>query len=173
MILLKLFMVFSKIGLFAVGGAYSFLPLVEREVVQNHHWLEESELLDAIGIASIFPGAISIKLATYTGYNVAGIPGAIVANFGNLFAPVLFITLASFAYSKYKDIPFVDSSLKMVQCAVFAMIIAVAARLLNKSDICQVKYLLAIAASFILFFCTRIHPAFIIVGAGLFGALLG
>ncbi len=38
MVMLKLFMVFSKIGLFAFGGAYSFLPLIESEIVQNHHW---------------------------------------------------------------------------------------------------------------------------------------
>ena len=82
MVILKLFMVFTKISLFAFGGAYSFLPLIQTEVVQNHHWLDESEFLDVAAITKLFPGAISIKFATHTGYKVAGIPGAIIASFG-------------------------------------------------------------------------------------------
>ncbi|MHC4720497.1 MAG: chromate transporter, partial [Planctomycetota bacterium] len=89
MVLLKLFVTFLRIGFFAFGGAYSFLPLVEREVVENHQWLEKGEFLEVLGIVKVVPGAISIKFATYTGYKVAGVPGAIVANIANLLPPVL------------------------------------------------------------------------------------
>lgn len=173
MVIFKLFTVFSKIGLFAFGGAYSYLPLIEREVVQNNRWLDKPEFLEVLGMVRIFPGAISIKFATYTGYKVAGVPGAIVANFANLLPPVLFITLASLLYSKYKNIPFVKASLEMVQYAVFAMVIAVAIQLVDKSNVFQLKYMIVIAASFALFLCTRIHPAFIIISAGVLGAMLG
>ncbi len=172
MVMLKLFLVFSKIGLFAFGGAYSFLPLIEREVVQNHHWLDKPEFLDVVGIARMFPGAISIKFATYTGYKVAGVPGAIVANIANLLPPVLFIMLASLLYSRYKDIPFVKAGLEMVQYAVFAMIIAVAVQLVDKSHIFQLKYVVIIAGTFALFLCTKLHPALIIIGVGALGAIL-
>ena len=173
MVMVKLFIVFSKIGLFAFGGAYSFLPLIENEVVKNHRWLDRPEFLEVVGIAKVFPGALSIKFATYTGYKVAGVPGAIVANIANLLPPVLFIMLASLVYSKYKDIPFVKASLEMVQYAVFAMIIAVAIQLVDKSHVFQLKYMVVIAATFALFLCTKIHPAFIIIAAGALGAMLG
>ena len=172
MILFELFWAFSKIGLFAFGGAYSFLPLIEAEVVQNHHWLGRPEFLEVLGIARIFPGAISIKFATYTGYKVAGVPGAIAANFGNLLPPVLFIVLATLVYSKYKDVPFVKGSLGMIQYAVFAMIIAVAIQLVDKSHVFQLKNLFVVVASFMLFVLTKVHPAFIIIGAGVLGAIL-
>ncbi len=172
MILLKLFLAFSKIGLLAFGGAYSFLPLIEAEVVQNHHWLDKPEFLEVLGIARIFPGAISIKFATYTGYKVAGVPGAIAANLGNLLPPVLFIMLATLVYSKYKDIPFIKGGLEMIQYAVFAMIIAVAIRLVDKSQVFQLKNLFVVVASFMLFALTKVHPAFIIIGAGVLGAIL-
>ncbi len=172
MVMLKLFMVFSKIGLFAFGGAYAFLPLIESEVVQNHHWLDKPEFLDVVGIARMFPGAISIKVATYTGYKVAGIPGAIVAKIANLLPPVLFVMLASLLYSRYKDIPFVKAGLEMVQYAVFAMIIAVAVQLVDKSHIFQLKYVVIIVGTFALFFCTKLHPALIIIGVGALGAIL-
>ncbi len=168
----KLFMAFLKIGLFAFGGAYSFLPLIQTEVVQNHHWLNESEFLEVAGITKLFPGAISIKFATYTGYKVAGIPGAIIANIANLLPPILFMMVASLLYSRYKDIPFIKAGFEMVQYAIFAMIIAIAIQLVDKSQIFQLKYLLIIIASFGLFFYVKVHPAFIIVATGILGAVL-
>ncbi len=61
----------------------------------------------------------------------------------------------------------------MVHYAIFAMIIAVAIQLVDKTQVFQLKYLLVVVASFVLFFLTKIHPAFIIIGAGLLGAMLG
>jgi chromate transporter len=173
MVLLELFIAFLRIGLFAFGGGTSFLPLIEREVVQNHHWLDRPEFLEVLGITRVVPGAISIQFATYTGYKVAGVPGAIVANFANLLPAVFFIILASLVYSKYKDVPFIKVGLQMVQYAIFAMIIAVAIQLVDKTQVFQFKYLFVIIASFVLFMITKIHPAFIIIGAGLLGAMLG
>ena len=173
MVLLKLFIAFSRIGLFTFGGAYSFLPLIEREVVQNHHWLDKPEFLEVLGLVSALPGAVSVKFATYTGYKVAGVPGAVVANFANLLPPVLFIMLASLVYSKYKDIQFIKAGLEMIRYAVFAMIIAVAIQVVDKSQIFQLKYLLVIIASFVLFMIAKVHPAFVIIAAGLLGAMLG
>ncbi len=172
MVMLKLFMVFSKISLFAFGGAYTFIPLMERELVQNQQWLEKAEYLEIIGITKLFPGAISIKFATYTGYKVAGVPGAIVANIANMLPPVLFVVLASMLYSKYKDIPFIKAGFEMVQYAVFAMLIAVAIQLVDKSQIFQLKHIIIIIASFGLFFYVKVHPAFIIVATGILGAVL-
>src|SRR3989338_1337438 len=111
MIILKLFLSFLKVGFFAVGGAYSFLPLIEKEVVQKYQWLSQEEFLEVLGMVKIFPGAISIKYATYTGYKVGGIWGAIAANTGNFLAPALLIGLASFLYIRYKNIPALKNAL--------------------------------------------------------------
>ena len=172
MILLKLFVAFFKIALFAFGGAYSFLPLTESELVQNQHWLGKAEYLDIVGITKLFPGAISIKFATYTGYKIAGVPGLIVANIANLLPPVLFVIFASLLYSRYKDIPFIKAGFEMVEYAVFAMIIAVAIQLVDKSQIFQLKHIIIIIASFGLFFWAKVHPAFIIIASGILGAML-
>jgi len=128
--------------------------------------------LEVLGIARVVPGALSIKFATYTGYKVAGIPGAVVANLANLLPAVVFIMIALLVYSKYKDVPFIKTAMEMVQYAVFAMIIAVAIQLVDKTQVFQLKYLFVIAVSFSLFFLTKIHPAFIIVAAALYGGLI-
>jgi chromate transporter len=172
MILLKLFLVFLRIGFFAIGGAYSFLPLMEKELVQNYQWLDKPEFLEVVGMSQMFPGAISIKFATYAGYKVAGVPGIIVANVANLLPPALCMILASLVYAKYRDIPFVKAGLEMVRYAVFAMIIAIAIHLLDRSQAIQLKYLIVIVVSFALFTLTKLHPAIIITGAALYGGLL-
>ena len=172
MILFKIFIAFSKISVLAFGGAYSFLPLIEHEVVENHHWLDKSEFLEIAGLTKLFPGAISIKLATYTGYKVAGVPGVLIANFANLLPPILLIMLISLVYSKYKDIPFIKAGLVMIQYAVFAMIISIAFQLVDRQHIFEPKYLFVIVLSLALFLFTKVHPGFIILGAGLLGAIV-
>ena len=172
MILLKLFLVFFKVGLFAIGGAYSFLPLVEQEVVQGQRWMSKSEFLEVTGMVEIFPGAISIKFATYTGYQVAGIPGAIIANIANLLPPVLFIMMASLVYSRYRDAPRIGAALQMVRYAVFAMIVAIAIRLVDKGHLLEPKVLLVVAVSFLLLTLTKTHPALVIIGAAVFGGMV-
>ncbi len=169
MVLIDLFLAFLRIGLFAVGGAYSFLPLIEKEVVQKYQWLTRAEFLDTLGMVKIFPGAISIKFATYVGYKIAGIPGALVANVGNLLAPVFLIIFASLLYTRYKNLPGVSSAFNMIQLAVFAMIIAVAFQLINIGQLIQPKNLVIVVVSFGLFMFTKIHPALILMGMGLFG----
>lgn len=172
MILLKLFFVFLRVALFAVGGAYSFLPLMEKEIVNNYHWMEKSEFLEVVGMAELFPGAISIKFATYTGYKVAGIPGVIVANLANLLPPLLLMVIVSLFYSRYKNVPIVKAALEMVRYAVIAMIIAIAVKLVDKNNIVQLKYIIVVGISLALFVLTKIHPAFIIIGAALYGGII-
>ena len=170
--LLNLFLAFLRIGLFAIGGAYSFLPLIEKEVVDKYHWLAKSEFLDVLGVSKIFPGAISVKFATYTGYKIAGVPGAILANLGNVLGPASLIIFASALYAKYKDLPSVQGAFHVIQLVVFSMILAVAFQLLNTSQALQLKNLSIIIISFLLFSFTKLHPAIIIIAAGLIGAFL-
>lgn len=171
MVLIKLFISFFKVGLLAIGGAYSFIPLLEREVVEKYNWLTKEEFLDILGIVKVFPGAISIKYATYTGYKLAGIFGAIAANLGNLLAPVILVLFASVFYIKYRNLPAAIRAFNMIQLAVFSMIIAVAFQLVNPNQLLNLKHLIIILASFALFIYTKIHPALIIIAAGILGIL--
>ncbi|MCQ9206559.1 MAG: chromate transporter [Omnitrophica bacterium] len=172
MVLVRLFLAFFRIGLFSIGGAYSFLPMIEREVVERYSWLAKEEFLDIMGFSRVFPGAISIKFATYTGYKIAGIPGVIVANFGNFFAPAAMIILLSAVYAKYKDLPRIKSAFGMLHLVVFALIIAVAFKLINVNHLIQLKGFLTVVIAFILFTYTKVHPALIITAAALIGLFL-
>lgn len=171
MILINLFLVFLRVGLFAIGGAYSFLPLIEREVVQRYHWLTQEEFFDITGITQVFPGAISIKYATYTGYKIAGIPGVILANLGNIFVPALLMIFASVLYTRYKDSFIGKGAFDAIRLAIFAMIIAVAFKAIDIRSLIQIRSLLIIVISFFIFIYTRIHPAIVIILVGILGAV--
>ncbi len=171
MIYLQLFLSFFKIGLFAIGGAYSFLPLTEREIVEKYHWLSRAEFLDVSGFVKIFPGAISVKYATYTGYKTGGILGVIIANFANLLAPACFVIFASVLCNKYKDIPRVKAVFKIVQVTVFAMIIATAFQTIELNQLKSWFSIVVIITAFCLFIYTKIEPAFIIIFSGILGFL--
>jgi chromate transporter len=172
MILIKLFIVFLRVALCAIGGAYSFLPLMEKELVNNYHWLDKNEFLDVVGMSELFPGAISIKFATYAGYKVAGVPGIIVANFANLLPPLLLMLLVSLVYAKYKHIDIVKGALEMARYAVIALIVGIAIKMVKVDNLKQFKYIIVIIISFAFFTLTKIHPAFIIIGAALYGGIM-
>ena len=172
MIYWQLFLAFFKIGLFAIGGAYSFLPLTEREVVERYHWLSPSEFLEISGIVKMFPGAISVKYATYVGSKMAGVGGAVVANIANLLAPVVLVLAATALYKKYRDAEPVGGAFRAVQLAVFALIIAAAFKTVQPQMLMRGPALVLVAVAFSFFMYTKVEPMFIILAAALLGAFL-
>ncbi len=145
------------------------MPLTEREIVEKYHWLSKAEFLDVSGLVKIFPGAISVKYATYTGYKTGGILGVFIANFANLLAPACFVIFSSVLCNKYKDIPRVKAVFKIVQVTVFAMIIATAFQTIELSQLKSWFSIVVIITAFCLFIYTKIEPAFIIIFAGILG----
>lgn len=171
MTLIELFLTFFKIGSLSIGGAYSFLPMIEKEVVQNRAWMNSEEFLEVMGMVQIFPGAISIKYATYTGYKVAGIPGAIAANLGNMITPAVIIIFASYLYQTFSKYPMVDKAFKGIQFAVIGMIAAVAWQYGSKMSL-EWKGGLIMVLSLLLILIFKVHPAIVIGLAAVFAIIL-
>lgn len=173
MIYLKLFWAFVRVAFFSIGGTYSFLPMMEREIVDNYQWLERGDFLNIMGIVRMLPGAISVQFATYVGYKVAGLMGAICAILGNTLPPALFILPALYLYNKHKDIIWLKNGFDMVKVAISALIIIVVLKTIDYKLIINPKGLIILVATILLFLLTKIHPAFIIAGAYMFGVLYG
>lgn len=169
--LINLFLAFLKVGSFSFGGAYSLIPLIEKEVVNNHQWLSHDEFLRVLGMVEIFPGAISIKFATFTGYKTAGILGAIAANLGNIFTPAILILFSTYIYSLYEKNILVNKAFDGIKYAVIGMIAAIMYQYAVKNgNNWQEFVLLAIGASLIIFF--RLHPAYVVIIAAVIGILI-
>lgn len=78
-----------KIGLFSIGGGMATLPFL-MDLTNKYDWFTASELTNMVAISESTPGPVGINMATYAGYNAAGVPGAIVATLA-LTAPALII----------------------------------------------------------------------------------
>lgn len=102
MILLKLFLVFLKIGLFTVGSGYSMLVLAQQYVVDNYHWLTIEEFNDVVSLGEVTPGPIIVNLATFVGTRVAGWKGAVFATAGLVAIPFIGIYLLCLNYDKIR-----------------------------------------------------------------------
>jgi chromate transporter len=168
--LIKLFLSFLKVGSLSFGGAYSLLPVIENETVRNHAWLTNDEFLKVLSMVEIIPGAISIKFATYTGYKVAGIPGVIAANLGNLTTPVILISLAAYFYSYIENHDYVKNALNGVKFAILGMILAIVYQYMIKSYDDWLGFLF-LAAGFILTVFLRLNPVYIVAITG-FAAII-
>ena len=169
--LINLFWAFLKVGSFSFGGAYSLIPLIEKEVVANHQWLTKDEFLKVLGLVEVFPGAISIKFATYTGYKSAGIMGAIAANLGNMLTPALLILLTSYFYAMYEKHELVNKAFNGIKYAVIGMIGAIMYQYAVKNGSnWQAFIMIAVGASLIILF--KLHPAYVVMIAALIGILI-
>lgn len=90
----KLFLFFFRTGLLVFGSGLVIVPFLKTYVVDQYHWLGNREFLDSVAIGMISPGPVVIS-ATFVGYLLNGIPGAVAASIG-IFAPaVLFTVLAT------------------------------------------------------------------------------
>ncbi|HHX13806.1 MAG TPA: chromate transporter [Clostridiales bacterium] len=89
--LLKLFLIFFRIGLFSFGGGYAMLPLIYQSI-QEFNLMDEEEFSNLVALSQVTPGPIAINAATYVGFQYAGIAGATVATIG-VVAPSFILAL--------------------------------------------------------------------------------
>ncbi len=183
-----LFFEFFKTGLFAVGGGLATVPFL-RDMGASYGWITEAELANIIAIAESTPGPIGVNAATYIGYVVCGIPGAIIATIGLVTPSVIIIVLIAKVIKKYYDSYLVQSLFKSLRPAAIGLITAAGFSLLLVA--------LGVKANFLRFtfsadwssllklgiFCVfaffafwkktaKIHPLFFILAGGTIGAVL-
>ncbi len=124
MIHLQLFLCFLQVGMFAIGGGYVAIPLIQNQVVVLNPWLTMREFTDLVTIAEMTPGPIVVNAATFVGIHIAGIPGALIATFASILPSLLIVSLLSYIYAKYHSLSLLQSILNGLRPAVVALIAA-------------------------------------------------
>lgn len=125
MIHLQLLWVFFRVGLFTIGGGYAMLPLIQAEI-ENRGWITASEFVDMIAIAEMTPGAVGVNTATFVGYRLAGLAGALVATTGIALPSLIMVLIISTALDRFRDHPTVEAVLTGIRPVVAGLIASAA-----------------------------------------------
>lgn len=190
MTVLRLFLEFLKIGMFSVGGGMATLPFIYA-LSEKTGWYSVQEIADMLAVSESTPGPIGINTATYVGYKVAGVPGALAASVGIIIPGLLLVIIIMTVLNKFRDNKYVNGAFYGLRPASIGLIIA-AGLLVAKItlltlpqyqethallDLFNWKALLL--AAFLLVFTRYIkqtknlHPIFFIAASALIGIVFG
>ena len=172
MSLWKLYLMFLKIGSMMIGGGYSMLPLLIRELVERNRIITEDELTDFMAVAQCTPGVIAINTATFVGYKVKRIRGAIVASLGVITVPLILIILIAAVLQSLAQFPIVAHIFAGIRLAVCALITASVYKLFKKSVTNVTTFVLFLLA-FLFGAIGGVSPVFIVLGAAIVGLAWG
>lgn len=172
MILLRLFLAFAQIGLFAFGGGYAILPLIEKEIVTNLHWLTHKEFLEVVTISQLTPGPIAINAATFVGYKVGGVIGSAIATISVCLPPVILVLIVLRFLKRFETNVWVNNVIKGLRPAVVALIASAAYSLVKGGGIAEAKGLIIAIISFIILRTKRLDPILVLILAGIVGIIV-
>lgn len=171
MIYLMLFWAFFKVGAFSFGGGYAMIPLIEKEIIDIHHWLPMQEFLDILAISQMTPGPIAINSATFVGYKVAGFWGSVMATLGVTAPSFLVILILALLILRYRHLPLLDAFFKGVRPAVIALIVQ-AAYSVGRSSFSGAKDIILALAVFVGLYKLKMNPLIIIALSAAAGIIM-
>ena len=121
-ILLEMFWIFFKIGLFTIGGGYAMIPMITDQVV-GKGWLTLDQLIDFIAVSESTPGPFAVNIATFVGMEEAGILGALFTTLGVVLPSFIIIYLIStLFYDRFIGNCIVQGALSGIRPAVLGLI---------------------------------------------------
>ncbi|EIJ80547.1 Chromate transporter family protein [Bacillus methanolicus PB1] len=173
MIYLKIFWAFFVPGILGYGGGPASIPLIENEVVDRYGWLTVHEFSEVMALGNSLPGPIATKMAGYIGYEQAGVLGAAVGVFATA-APSLILMLASLGLlMKFKESPKVKRMTISVRpvIAVLLGIMTYDFFFSSYESVGMWQTLFIGAVSFFLMEKWKVHPAYVIAGALVYGGV--
>ncbi|MDE6310804.1 MAG: chromate transporter [Muribaculaceae bacterium] len=121
-----LFGTFFKIGAFTFGGGWAMISIIEREIVDKHHWLDKRDFLDLLAVAQSMPGILAVNISVVVGDKLRGLRGSIAAALGTIM-PSFLIILAIAMFLTPETItsnPVLTAIFKGIRPAVVALIVA-------------------------------------------------
>ena len=89
----QLFSTFFKIGSFTFGGGWAMISIIQREVVEKHHWIKQEEFLDLLAIAQSMPGILAVNISTVIGDRLKGVKGSLAAALGTILPSFIIILM--------------------------------------------------------------------------------
>ncbi|MEW6536365.1 MAG: chromate transporter [Candidatus Auribacterota bacterium] len=172
-LLLKLVISFMLIGLGAYGGGMVTIPLIQHELVDSRHWLEFSEMARILVVSQMTPGPIAVNAATFTGFRLSGIPGAMLATASVIVPSIVILSLLVPCIERFKNKWNLRNFLQGIKIGVLGLILFAVWSYGNAAIKGWGELIIASAAFLVLaVFEGKLHPLIVILACGVIGAIV-
>ncbi|HAX73865.1 MAG TPA: chromate transporter [Firmicutes bacterium] len=168
---IDLFWTFFRIGGLTFGGGYAMLPMLQKEVVENKKWATEEELLDYYAVGQCTPGVIAVNTATFIGYKLHGVLGAIAATLGVVFPSLVIIMSIAAFLQNFEEIAWVQHAFNGIRVAVCVLVLNAIIKLWKSSVVDKLGVAIVIL-TFVLGVFLNVSPVYIVIIATSVGILL-
>ena len=164
----KLFLAFLKIGSVLFGSGYVLLAFLRSEFVGTGA-LTEQQLIDAVAVGQFTPGPV-FTTATFVGYLLEGVPGALVATVGIFLPAFVFVALTGPLIPRLRNSPVARDVLDGVNAVSLALMAGVTWQLGRAAIVDPLTALLTVVA-LVLLFRFKVNAAWLVIGGGVLGLL--
>ncbi|MFM0340542.1 chromate transporter [Paraburkholderia fungorum] len=162
--------VFAPLSIVTIGGGQAIVADIQRQVVDVHHWMTHAQFVNDFAIARLAPGPGSL-LATLIGWQVGGVPGALVATLA-LFGPTAFLMYGvAHLWTRHRGARWQNALQSGLRPVAAGLILAAVFVLVKGLDGGWIAWLTALVSTAIVM-TTRINALIVIAGAALFFVLL-
>lgn len=168
--ILNIFAIFFRMGAFTFGGGYAMLPIIQEEIVNKRNWATDDEIIDYYAIGQCTPGIIAVNTATFIGFKIKGIPGAIAATIGLVSPSLIIISIIAKFFKEFQDLEIVQHAFNGIQVVVVALIAITVANMFKQSARDNFGKILFLA-TFIIIGVLKLSPIIVVIFSSLFGIL--
>jgi len=161
---------FAEAGAFVFGSGLAIVPFLYGGVVNEHHWLNERQFIDAVAVAMITPGPVVITVG-FIGYLIAGLPGAVVAALGTFLPCYLFTIIPAPYFRKHGKKPGIVAFVDGVTAAAIGTITG-AVIVLGKRSITDIATLAICLVTLLLLWKVKKLPEPVIVALAAVAGLI-
>lgn len=159
---------FLKAGALVFGSGLAIVPFLHSGAVDQYHWLNEKEFVDAVAVAMITPGPVVITVA-FIGYLVAGFPGALVAAFATFLPCYLFTVALAPSFKKIAKNASIKEFVNGITAVVIGALVGAVIIIASRAIVDIPTAMIAISAAVVLIFGKKAKEPHII----LLGAIIG
>lgn len=186
--LLELFGIFFYVGLFTIGGGLVAITLMQETIVERG-LVSPEQFYNMVAISESTPGPIGVNMATFLGFELYGVPGAVITTLGEVLPSIIVILVIAKFLSAFKDKPLVQNVFVALRPAATGLIIVATLNIFVLSlmnlpssfaelkspgtlkNLFDWKNLFFYFMAFLLVLKTKIHPVFIVALGAVFGIL--
>ncbi|QMV41438.1 chromate transporter [Cohnella cholangitidis] len=172
--LIDLILGFFISNVLGYGGGPASIPLMYQEIVTHYHWTSDHQFSNILALGNTLPGPIATKIAAFVGYDVAGIPGALLALAATIVPSAIALIVLLRIMQRYRQSSVVKGMTLLVQ-PVIAVLMLVLTWQMGRTSIESLGIWQAIIIAAIALWAMekrKIHPAFVILCAFIYGGLV-